>query len=84
MSCGAQARRAPREARTDPLDRRATERRATERRADDRRSASQVELEAIREAFDREIDAGHPVSFERVARICRTFAQHLVARGGSL
>ena len=71
-------------ARTAPIARRSAERRAGARRTDDRSAAEALELEAIREAFDREIDEGHMVPFERVARICRTFAQHLVARGGSL
>jgi hypothetical protein len=49
-----------------------------------RRAADQIELEAIREAFDREWDAKHHIPFEVVARICRTYAAELVKRGGRL
>jgi hypothetical protein len=78
MSTGAHVRPDPQEA--IPQDRRRSSLPVPKRRATDR----EYELEAIREAFDRELDQGHAVAFERVVRICRTFARHLAARGGRL
>jgi len=84
---------APREPRTEPIARRAAERRTAARRTDDRSAAEQLELEAIREAFDGEVDAKERcphcgglllVTFVRVLRTCRNFARYIVARGGRL
>jgi hypothetical protein len=55
-----------------PADRRSP-RPATERT----RAMDQLELEAIRRAFDEELDSGSRIPFEVVRRICRTFAAHL-------
>ena len=41
------------------------------------RAADQLELEAIRRAFDEELDFGNRIPFEVVSRICRTFVAHL-------
>ena len=80
MNTGAHVRPEPSEA----VDRRSADRRAGTRRIHDRCTAEILQLEAIREAFDRELDAGNRLSFEVVARICHNFAEQLRARGGSL
>jgi hypothetical protein len=64
------------------FDRRTSERRAAPRRTSDHSAADAIELEAIREAFDQELDRGERIPFETVARICQNFAAHLLARGG--
>lgn len=49
-----------------------------------RAADQQYELEAIRAAWDAEIDARHRITFEVTARICRRFAAELLKRGGRL
>jgi len=58
--------------RVAPLDVRRPEPRTLRTRA-----ADQLELEAIRRAFDEELDSGSRIPFEVVRRICRAFAAHL-------
>lgn len=46
------------------------------------RATDQLELEAMRRAFDEELDSGSRIPFEVVRRICLTFAAHLRTYGG--
>jgi hypothetical protein len=80
MSTGAHVRPEPLEA----VDRRVSDRRLETRRIDDRGAADALMLEAIRVAWDQEIDGRHPVPWEQAVRICRNFAAHFIARGGRL
>ncbi len=80
MSTGAHVRPEPLEA----VDRRNSDRRLETRRIDDRGAADALMLEAIRVAWDQEIDQRHPITWEQAARICRNFAAHLAAHGGKL